>query len=81
MFSTSIIGQCRLPTRLLSISASLACPSFGRVLKDALKTRMSILLAKSDLTLDRTAPMDARVVMSATTPSSFGQLGLARWAA
>jgi hypothetical protein len=79
IFSINIIGQCKLPTRLLSISASLACPSFGRVLNDALRIRMSILLPKADLTLDKTAPMDARVVMSADTPWSFGHAGLCWW--
>jgi hypothetical protein len=68
IFSINTIGQCKFPTRLLSMSASLASPSFGRVLNDALSTRMSILLPKSDFTEDSTAPMDARVVMSATTP-------------
>lgn len=69
----STIGQCRFAVRELEMSASLAVPSFGRLLYAAFRTRMSTFRPpKSFSRLVRIVPIDERVVMSATTPFNVG---------
>jgi hypothetical protein len=66
-------GQCRFPNKELLMSASLALPSLGRVLCDALRISILIfLLGKWLVKAVRRAPTEERDVISATTPRMVG---------
>ena len=72
-FSTSKIGHWRLAVKEFVMSASLALPTFGRVLCAAFKTRISIFLCvKYRPRAVRTSSIEGREVMSAATPCRVG---------
>ena len=81
-FSTSKIGQWRFAVKEFVMSASLAWPSFGRVLCAAFSTRMSTFFSVKDWpSAVRMSSIEGREVMLAATPcrvgaSGFGASGL-----